>query len=81
MGGIIGKSKPAPVAKPVADAFTDLADTQGKKVSRAMTPGTPEYRERQASARRSARAIGGRRSLLGGGRGEGGETQTTLGAG
>lgn len=84
MGGVISRPKaptPPPVAKPVAKAFTDLAESQGKKLEDADTPGTAAYSAKQDAARRRARRIGGRRSLLGGGRGEGGETQNTLGAG
>ena len=79
MGGIIKRSKPAPVAAPVAEAFTDLAKDQGKKLKDADTPGTAAYQAKQRAARRRARGFG-RASLLGGGRSEGGETQTTLGA-
>lgn len=84
MGGIISKPKaaPPPVAKPVAKAFTDLAENSGKELSKNRTPGTQEYSDAKArAARRRARGFG-RRSLLGGGRQESGavETQDTLGS-
>ena len=79
MGGRPSAPPPPPPSKPVAEAFTDLAENQGKKLKPEDTPGTQAYRDAQmAASRRRARGGRGSRSLLGGGRGEGG--QTTLGA-
>lgn len=81
MGGVIAPKRSAPpVAKPVEKAFTELAEDQGKKLSKDRTPGTQEYADSQSrAARRRARAFSSR-SLLGGGRDESGTTKTTLGS-